>query len=73
MMYIGEGFYKKKEYDKAIECFLKAGDLGYEGLGDCYVAKGNKHLAAGYYRKCLSLDYYDGKNRVEKKLKDLVL
>ena len=42
-----------------------------EELGDHYVAKGNKQLAANYYRKCLNLDYYDGKKRVEKKLKDL--
>ena len=68
---IGEAFLKKKEIDKAIQCFEQAGNYGYEGLGDCYSAKGNKQLAASYYRKCLSLDNYDGKNRVEKKLKEL--
>ena len=70
-IYIGEAFLKKKEYDKAIQSFEKAEKYGYEGLGDCYRAKGNKQLAASYYRKCLNLDYYDGKNRVEKKLKEL--
>ena len=49
----------------------KAEKDGYEGLGDCYFAKGNKQLAASYYRKCLNLDYYDCKNWVEKKLKEL--
>lgn len=43
---------------------------GYESFGDGYVVKCYKQLAAGYYRKCLNLDYYDGKSRVEKKLKD---
>lgn len=71
MVYIGNGFYEKKEIDKAIQCFEKAGKDGYEGLGDCYKAKGNKQLAASYYRKCLNLDYYDGKNRVKKKLREL--
>ena len=71
MKYIGDAFFKKKEYDKAINCYEKSGNDGFEGLGDCYTAKGNKQLAASYYRKCLSLDNYDGKNRVEKKLKDL--
>jgi tetratricopeptide (TPR) repeat protein len=71
MKYIGEAFLKKTEYDKAISCFEKADNYGYEGLGDCYVAKGDKQRAAANYKKCLSLDYYDGKNRVEKKLKEL--
>ena len=71
MSYIGKAFLKKKEYDKAIQCFEKSGNDGLEGLGDCYVAKGNKQLATSYYRKCLNLDYYDSKNRVEKKLKEL--
>lgn len=71
MNYIGEAFLKKKEYDKAIQCFEKADNYGYEGLGDCYVAKGDKQRAAIYYKKCLSLDYYDERNRVERKLKDL--
>lgn len=71
MGYIGNSFLKQKEYDKGIQCFEKAGRYGFEGLGDCYRAKGNKQLAASYYRKCLDLDYYDGKNRVEKKLKEL--
>jgi tetratricopeptide (TPR) repeat protein len=71
MKYIGDAFLKKNEYNKAIQCFEKSGEDGLEGLGDCYSAKGNKQLAASYYRKCLNLDYYDGKNRVEKKLKEL--
>ena len=71
MKYIGDAFLKKNEIDKAIQCFEKAERDGYEGLGDCYATKGNKQLAANYYRKCLNLDYYDGKNRVEKKLKEL--
>ena len=71
MRYIGEAFLRKKEFDKAIPCFEKAEKDGYEGLGDCYSAKGNKQLAACYYRKCLNLDYHDGKKRVEKKLKDI--
>lgn len=54
-----------------MQCFEIAGKDGYEGLGDCYVAKGDKQRAASYYRKVLNLDYYDGKNRVEKKLKKL--
>ena len=68
MKYIGDAFLKKNEIDKAIPCFEKA---ERDGLGDCYATKGNKQLAANYYRKCLNLDYYDGKNRVEKKLKEL--
>lgn len=68
---IGDVFLKKKVYDKAIHYYEEAEEFGYEGLGDCYVAKGNMQLAASYYRKCLSLDNYDGKNRVEKKLKAL--
>ena len=71
MKYIGDGFLKKKEIDKAIRCYEKSGKEGYEGLGDCYMAKGNKQLAASYYRKCLNLDYYDDKKGVEKKLKEL--
>lgn len=71
MKYIGEAFLKKKEYDKAIQCFEKAEKEGYEGLGDCYKAKGNKQLATSYYRKCLILDSYYSKIRVEKKLKEL--
>lgn len=71
MSEIGNAFLKQKEYDKAIQCFENAEKDGYEGLGDCYKAKGNKQQAASYYRKCLNLDYYDGKDRVEKKLKEL--
>lgn len=71
MSFIGDAFLKKKEIDKAIQCYEKAEKHGYEGLGDCYKAKGNNQLAASYYRKCLSLDYYDDRNRIEKKLKEL--
>ena len=71
IMYIGDAFFKKKDLDKAIQCYEKAGKDGYEGLGDCYAAKGNKQLAASYYRKCLSKEYVDNRNRVEKKLKEL--
>jgi tetratricopeptide (TPR) repeat protein len=71
IMYIGDAFLKKKDLDKAIQCYEKAGKDGYEGLGDCYTAKGNKQLAASYYRKCLSKEYVDNRNRVEKKLKEL--
>jgi tetratricopeptide (TPR) repeat protein len=71
MSKIGDAFLKKKDLDKAIQCYEKADKDGYEGLGDCYKAKGNKQLAASYYRKCMNLDYYDNKNRVEKKLKEL--
>lgn len=71
MSKIGDAFLKKNVIDKAIQCYEKADKDGYEGLGDCYKAKGNKQLAASYYRKCMNLDYYDNKNRVEKKLKEL--
>ena len=71
MKYIGDGFFKKKEIDKAILCYEKSGKDGYEGLGDCYKAKGNMQLAANYYRKCLSIESFEGKNRVEQKLKEL--
>ena len=71
MEYIGSGFLKKKEYSKAIQCYEKAGKYGYEGLGDCYAAKGDKQRAISYYRKCLSSEYNDNKNRVEKKIKEL--
>lgn len=71
MGYIGNGFFKKKEFDKAIQCYEEAGRYGYEGLGDCYKAKGNKEQAAIYYKKSLNLDYHDGRDRVEKKLKEL--
>ena len=70
-MNIGNAFFLKKEIESAILYYEKANEYGYEGLGDCYVHKGNKQLAANYYRKCLNLDYYDGKRRVEKKLKEL--
>ena len=73
MGYIGNGFFKKKEFDKAIQCYEEAGRYGYEGLGDCYKAKGNKERAAIYYKKSLNLDYHDGRDRVEKKLKELGL
>ena len=62
---IGDAFLKKKNLDKAIQCYEKGGKEGYEGLGDCHAAKGNKQLAANYYRKCLNLEYYDGKNTYE--------
>lgn len=71
LCYIGNGFLKKKDIERAIQCFEKAGADGYEGMGDCYKAKGNKQLAASYYRKCLSKEYVDNRNRVEKKLKEL--
>lgn len=78
MEYIGNAFLKKKEYDKAISCFLKAVEydddgngFGLEGLGDCYIAKGDKQRAATYYKKFLKSDYYDGKKRVERKLKEI--
>ena len=71
MRYIGDGFFKKKDIDKAIQCYGKSGKEGYEGLGDCYKVKGNKQLAANYYRECLKLDYHENKKRVEKKLKEL--
>ena len=69
LSYIGDGFYKKKEIDKAIQYYMKAGNDGLEGLGDSYAAKGDKQRAASYYREWLSLGYSDGKNRVEDKLK----
>ncbi|MBO4464646.1 MAG: PEGA domain-containing protein [Prevotella sp.] len=72
MSYIGDAFYKKKNYDKAISCYQKAGEHGYEGLGDCYAAKGDKQKAAIFYRKSLNTDVYGlDKKSVEKKLKDL--
>ena len=71
MMFIGDGFYKKKDIDNAIQCYEKAGKDGYEGLGDCYTAKGNKQLAASYYRKCLSKEYVDNRKRIEDKLREL--
>ena len=71
MMYIGDGFYKKKDIDKAILCYEKAGKDGYEGLGDCYTAKGNKQLAASYYHKCLSKEYVENRKRIEDKLREL--
>ena len=71
MSYVGDSFFKKNEIDKAIRCYEQSGKDGFEGLGDCYLAKGNKQLAASYYRKCLNLDYYSYKNRVEKKLKEI--
>ena len=77
MMYIGDAFFKKKEIDRAIQCYQISAEndefkhgYGLEGLGDCYAAKGNKQLAANYYRKCLNLDSFE-KNRVQKKLKEL--
>lgn len=71
MKYIGDGFLKKKEYERAIQCFEKSGEDGYEGLGDCYAARGNQQLAASYYRRCLSSNYCHEKKRVEKKLREL--
>lgn len=71
MMYIGNGFFKKKDINKAIQCYEKAEEDGYEGLGDCYATKGNKQLAASYYRKCLNIEYGDNRNRIENKLKEL--
>jgi len=78
MMYIGDAYLEKKEYEKAINCYLKAVEYdedghgyGLEGLGDCYAAKGNKQMAVTYYKKCQRLDNYVNKKRVEKKLKNL--
>ena len=71
MKRIGDSFMECNEIDKAIECYEKADEHGYEGLGDCYVAKDDKQRAATYYKKCLSLDYYEGKNIVVNKLKEL--
>lgn len=71
MRYIGDSFFKKNEIDKAISCYERSGEDGYEGLGDCYAEKGNKQLAASYYRKCLNKEYVDNRNRIEKKLKEL--
>jgi hypothetical protein len=75
---LGNAFKKKGQYDKAVKCYQQAiqcdkYDMGFglEGIGDCYLAKGDKQRAATYYKKRLTLDYYDGKNRVVKKLKDL--
>lgn len=68
---IGDAFFKKKEYDKAKQCFEEAEELGYEGLGDCYAVKGDKQRAVIYYRKYLQEFKYDDGNRIEKKLKDL--
>lgn len=71
---IGRGFLKKNELEKAVQCFEKAEIHGYEGLGDCYAAKGDKQRAAIYYKKCLNLDYHydhNEKKRIDKKLMDL--
>ena len=50
---------------------ISAEEFGSEDLGDCYSVKGNKQLSASYYRKCLSKESVDNRNRVEKKLKGL--
>lgn len=71
MSYIGDGLYKKKEIDKAIQYYEKASNDGLEGLGDCYASKGDKQRAASYYREWLNLGYSDGRKRVEKKLNEL--
>lgn len=71
MMYIGDAFLKKKEYDKAIQCYKKADEWGFEGLGYCYEAKGDKQHAATYYKKWLNSTFCNNKQRIEKKLKEL--
>ena len=68
---IAQGFFLKKDYEKAIYYYDKAGNDGFEGLGDCYSAKGDKQKAAYHYRKFLNLNRTDGKKRVEQKLKEL--
>lgn len=76
---IGNAFLKKKNYDNAFSCFIKAMEAdkydygcGLEGLGDCYKAKGNKQKAAVYYQKYLTKsDLYGRRKLVEKKLNDL--
>lgn len=71
MWCIGDGFFKKKEIDRAIQCYEESDELGYEGLGDCYVVKGNKQLAESYYRKCLNSNFYLDKERIKKKIEEL--
>ena len=78
MIRVGESYIKKRAYDDGIIYFNKALDFGtygcypaYEGLGDCYKAKGELQKAISFYKKFLDTDYYEGKDRVEKKLKEL--
>lgn len=74
LSYIGNGFLKKKDVDKAKMYLEKAGEEGYEGLGDYYVIKGNKQLAANYYNKYLKFInsiHYEGKSRVLRKIKEI--
>ena len=71
MFHIGEAFLKKKEYDKAFQYLSKAGEYGYEGLGDYYSVKGAMQQAASYYRKCLNHELLYDKENIEKKLKDM--
>lgn len=71
LSYIGNSFLKTKNYDKAKLYLEKAGEKGYESLGDYYVIKGNKQLAASYYNKFLNTNPYEGKSRVLKKLKEI--
>lgn len=76
---IGKGFLKKKKYDEAISCFLKAVEsdpdndgFGLEGLGDCYKEKGDKQKAAYYYQRYLNSNARDERSRfVEIKMKEL--
>ena len=63
----GNVYYKKGNYDKAIECFEKISDLkpdcaeAYNNIGAAYFGKGNYYEAIKYYEKAIELkpDYED--------------
>lgn len=60
---MGNAHYKSGNYDKAIECFKKAGELkpGYAGaynnMGAAYYGKGNYDEAIKYYEKAVELKH----------------
>ena len=57
----GNTFYAQKNYDQAIRYYQYAGQLNpnlwqaYQGLGNCYYAKGDKTTALTNYQKALAI------------------
>ena len=73
MVEIGNCYLRNKDFDKAKQCFEQADERGYEGLGDYYLANGNKQKAIEYYIAYLNSDLGEelAMSQADKKLKSL--
>lgn len=69
MSIIGDGYMKLQKYNEAIKCYEVSKEHGYEGLGDCYAAKGDKQKAVMYYRKAMNSIF--NSDKIQKKLNDI--